>query len=151
MPAWFAEDEAKAYIPNYNLTKEEVAVEKAALVEWNCRPSKKVTEAKNRKKLRLQKAMTKLKSKAQVIANSTDIGEGSKMRQIKKMYNKEKTKHKEEKTYVVNRSFNTSQGRKAGRGVKMVDSRLRADTRNAKLNKKKQGKKGGKAKVKGKR
>lgn len=73
------------------------------------------------------------------------------MRQIKKMYNKEKSKHKEQKTYVVNRSFNTSQGKKAGRNVKMVDSRLRADTRNAKLNRKKGGKKGGRAKVKGKR
>jgi hypothetical protein len=36
------------------------------------------------------------------------MNEGSKMRQIKKMYNKEKHKHKEEKTYVVNRTFNTS-------------------------------------------
>lgn len=30
------------------------------------------------------------------------------MRQIQRMYTKEKAKHKEEKTYVVNRSFNTS-------------------------------------------
>lgn len=56
------------------------------------------------------------------------------------MYNKEKSKHKEEKSYVVNRSFNTSMGKKAGRNVKMVDARLRADTRNAKLKKKKGGK-----------
>lgn len=67
------------------------------------------------------------------------------------MYNKEKAKHKEEKVYVVNRSFNSSQGKKAGRNVKMVDSRLRADTRNQKLNRKKKGKKGGRGKVKGKR
>merc|ERR1711935_610329 len=86
MPNWFVEDEAKVSEPNYNLTKEEVDEEKRALMEWNCRPSKKVTEAKGRKKMRLQKAMIKLKSKAQVIANS-DISEGSKMRTIKKMYN----------------------------------------------------------------
>jgi len=150
LPPWFAEDEAKAYIPNYNLTKEEVDEEKRALMEWNARPSKKVTEAKGRKKMRLQKAMTKLKSKAQVIANS-DITEGSKMRQIKKMYNKEKSRHVEEKTYVVNRSFNTSMGKKAARGVKMVDSRTRADTRNGKLKRKKLGKKGGRAVTKGKK
>lgn len=145
LPTWFVQDESKSYIPNYNLTKEEVDEEKKALMEWNARPSKKVTEAKARKKMRLVKAMSKLKNKAQVIANS-DIAEGSKMRQIKKMYNKEKQKHKEEKVYVVNRSFNTSQGKKAGRNVKMVDARLRADTRNAKL----RGKKGGKrAKTKG--
>lgn len=58
--------------------------------------------------MRLQKAMVKLKTKAQVIASSSDIAEGSKMKQIKKMFNKEKSKHKEEKVYVVNRSFNTS-------------------------------------------
>lgn len=150
LPQWFTEDEAKAYVPNINLTKEEVAEEKKALMEWNARPSKKVKEAKARKKMRLQKAMNKLKSKAQVIANS-DISEGSKMRQIKKMYNKEKSKHKEQKTYIVNRSFNSSMGKKAGRNVKMVDSRTRADTRNSKLNKKKQGKKGGRGKVRGRK
>ena len=149
IPAWFAEDEQKNNIPNINLTKEEVDEEKRALMEWNARPSKKVTEAKNRKKMRLQKAMTKIKNKAQVIASS-DITEGSKMRQIKKMYTKEKQKHKEEKVYVVNRSFNTSQGKKAGRNVKMVDARLRADTRGAKASAKRQGKKGKRAKTKGK-
>ena len=44
------------------------------------------------------------------------------------MYAKEKSKHKEEKKYVVNRTFSSVQGRKAGRGTKMVDSRLKADT-----------------------
>lgn len=151
LPGWFVEDEAKAHIPNYNLTKEEVDEEKRALMEWNARPSKKVTEAKARKKMRLVKALTKLKSKAQVIANS-DITEGSKMRQIKKMYTKEKEKHKEEKVYVVNRSFNSSQGRKTGRNVKMVDARLRADTRNQKKKRKGHfGKQGGKGKVKGRK
>jgi len=61
------------------------------------------------------------------------------MRQIQKMYNKEKAKHVEQKSYVVNRSFNTSQGKKAGRNVKMVDARMRADMRNAKLKKKNKG------------
>lgn len=42
LPEWFVEDEAKNYVPNYNLTKEEVAEEKRALMEWNARPSKKV-------------------------------------------------------------------------------------------------------------
>jgi hypothetical protein len=64
-------------------------------------------EAKGRKKMRLVKAMSKIKNKAQVIASS-EINEGSKMKQIKKLYTKEKAKHKEEKTYVVNRSFNSS-------------------------------------------
>lgn len=51
------------------------------------------------------------------------------MKQIQKLYRKEKEKHKEEKTYVVNRAFNTTQGKKAGRNVKMVDSRMKKDLR----------------------
>lgn len=49
------------------------------------------------------------------------------------MYTKEKAKHKEEKSYVVNRAFNSSKGKKTARGVKMVDARMRADTRNSKI------------------
>lgn len=141
LPQWFAEDEARNNVPNVNLTKEEVAEEKRLLTEWNARPSKKVTEAKNRKKMRLAKAMNKIKNKATVIA-SQDISEGSKMRQIQKLYKKEKQKHKEEKAYVVNRSFNSSMGKKAGRNVKMVDARMRADTRNQKMKKKGKGGRG---------
>jgi len=86
-------------------------------------------EAKARKKLRLAKAMNKVKNKAQVIANS-DMTEGAKMRQIQKMYTKEKKKHKEEKEYIVNKKFNSSMNRGGGRNVKVVDRRLKADVRN---------------------
>ena len=64
VPDWFLEDEAKVSQPNYNLTKEEVDYEKQLLREYNARPSKKVTEAKARKKMRLVKALTKIKTKA---------------------------------------------------------------------------------------
>lgn len=64
LPAWFVEDEAKHNIANINLTKEEVDEEKRILREWNARPSKKVMEAKNRKKMRLAKALNKIKNKA---------------------------------------------------------------------------------------
>jgi len=64
LPEWFLEDEAKHNIPNINLTQEEVDEEKRILREWNARPSKKVTEAKARKKMRLAKAMNKIKNKA---------------------------------------------------------------------------------------
>lgn len=107
LPEWFVQDEARANVPNYNLTPEEVAEEKRQLQEWNTRPSKKVTEAKNRKKMRLVKAMAKIKTKANLIA-SQDGSEGTKMRAIQKLYKKEKAKHVEEKTYVVNRTFNSS-------------------------------------------
>ena len=95
--------------------------------------------------MRLVKAMDKIKKKSQVITNQ-DLSEGSKMKQIQKLYTKEKAKHKEEKSYVVNRTFNTSMGKKSGRLVKMVDSRLRADNRNKRIKKKS---KGGQGKGKG--
>jgi AdoMet-dependent rRNA methyltransferase SPB1 len=138
IPSWFKEDESRYSMPNLNLTKAEVDEEKATLKEWNARPSKKVTEAKNRKKMRLVKAMSKIKNKAQVIA-AQDLTEGSKMKQIQKLYTKEKAKHKEEKSYVVNRSFSNSGSKKAGRNVKMVDKRLRSDMRNSKMKSKRKG------------
>ena len=101
-------------------------------------------QAKARKKKRLAKAMEKIKKKAQVIADQ-DLNEATKMKQIQKMYRKEKEKHKEEKTYVVNRAVNSMQGRKTGRNVKVVDSRMKKDLRNQKFKAKK---KGGKAPVK---
>jgi hypothetical protein len=41
-----------------------VALEKEEIKEYNARPSKKVEEAKARKKRRLMKAMQKIKTKA---------------------------------------------------------------------------------------
>jgi len=132
LPTWFVEDEAKhrfcdLWIP----TKEEMAAEKESIKEFNERPSKKVEQAKARKKKRLAKAMLKIKKKATIIADQ-DLHEATKMRQIQKIYKKERDKHKEEKTYIVNRSFNNSGGKKTGRGVKVVDARLRKDERNNK-------------------
>ena len=92
LPTWFVDEEKKYYRPFINLTKEEIAIEKEQIKAYNCRPSKKVEEAKNRKKKRLTKAMQKIKKKAVVIADQ-DINEASKMKQIQKLYKKEKAKH----------------------------------------------------------
>lgn len=115
--------------------------EKEAIKAYNARPSKKVEQAKMRKKKRLAKAMEKVKKKAQVIAD-TDLNEASKMKQIQKLYSKEKAKHKEEKSYVVSRNFNSPQGRKFGRNTKVVDPRLKKDQRNKKFSSKRAGKRG---------
>lgn len=80
LPTWFKEDETKHYKVHLPVTKEMVAEEKRILKEYNDRPSKKVAEAKARKKKRLGKAMQKVKNKATVIASQDDIKEGSKMK-----------------------------------------------------------------------
>lgn len=107
-------------------------------------------EAKARKKRRLGKAMEKIKKKATIIAEQQDINEGSKMRQIEKLYRKEKSKHKEEKNYVVNRSFNGMKGKyNAPRNVKLVDSRMKKDLKKDRARARKEKHKGGKKGHKG--
>jgi AdoMet-dependent rRNA methyltransferase SPB1 len=64
LPSWFVEDERKNFKPILPVTKELVAAERLLLKEYDARPSKKVTEAKARKKRRLAKAMQKVKTKA---------------------------------------------------------------------------------------
>lgn len=53
LPDWFVEDEQKTYVPNLPITKEEIESEKLALQEFNARPTKKVAEAKARKRKRM--------------------------------------------------------------------------------------------------
>ena len=102
-------------------------------------------EAKARKKRRLAKAMNKVKQKAQIIAEQ-DINEGSKMRQIQKLYKKEKAKMKEDKKYIVNKNFNTGGGKsKVARNTKLVDKRMKKDIKLEKA-KAKKNKREGKAK-----
>lgn len=132
LPTWFVEDESKhRYSERYQPSKEELAIEKEALKVYNARPSKKVEQAKHRKRKRLDKAMQKIKKKATIIAD-TDINESSKMKQIQKLYRKEKDKHKEVKNYVVSRNFSSSGPKKGGRLTKNVDARMRKDQRNDK-------------------
>jgi AdoMet-dependent rRNA methyltransferase SPB1 len=64
LPNWFVQDEDRHFKPFIPVTKEMVAEEKKIIKEYNERPSKKVTEAKARKKRKLAKAMNKVKVKA---------------------------------------------------------------------------------------
>lgn len=52
------------------------------------------------------------------------------MRQIEKLYKKEKSKMKEEKNYVVNRNFSHFGKSKVPRNMKVVDKRLKKDQKN---------------------
>lgn len=57
LPNWFVGDESKHYFRHYNASKDEIMAEKQEIKDYNTRPSKKVEEAKARKKKRLVKAM----------------------------------------------------------------------------------------------
>jgi AdoMet-dependent rRNA methyltransferase SPB1 len=145
LPDWFIEDEMRHFRANnvHLVTKEMVSEEKKLLKAYNERPSKKVQEAKARKKKRLAKAMNKIKTKATVIAEQQEISEGTKMRQIQKLYKKEKAKKKEEKNYVVSRNFSNIGGSKTPRNTKAVDKRMKKDRRALKARAKKDKKRNG--------
>ena len=110
-----------------------VADAREKLAAINVRSIKKVAEAKARKTRRLQRALTKVRKKANAVAAKTDISEREKSREIEKMYKKKLgRKEKNKKTLVVGRKFQAGSGGKKGRNVKMVDSRTRSDTRGEK-------------------
>ncbi|CAI2383143.1 unnamed protein product [Moneuplotes crassus] len=134
LPTWFAEEEEKFNKPIPPVTKEEIQMEKKFMKEYNARPSAKLAEYKERKKRKMARAMQKVKQKANQIANSDEFNDVSKMRQIKRMYSQEKRKLNEQfrqkKETIVGRTFSTSApGKTAGRKYKMVDSRMKKDTR----------------------
>lgn len=153
LPSWFVEEENKFHKPIPSVTKEEIQAEKKFLKEYNARPSKKVAEFKERKKRRMLKAMAKVRQKATQIANSDELNNSSKMRQIKKLYSKEKRKqdekNKKSKSTVVGRTFAASMpGKTQGRKYKMVDKRLKKDARAQKRVDKRNKSKGKRVKIK---
>lgn len=69
LPEWFVEDEQRTYVPNLPITKDEILQEKLAIQEFNARPSKKVAEAKARKRKRMVWVLEKIRKQANQIAN----------------------------------------------------------------------------------
>ena len=127
-PDWFADDEKQHNVPSKPVTKDEVDREKELMKQVNDRMPKKVLEAKSRKKNKLAKRMERIKKQAQTISNQEEINEFSKVKQIEKLYKKERAKNVEKKKYVVSRSHKTKTG-KEGRNLKFVDKRLKKDKR----------------------
>lgn len=64
------------------------------------------------------------------------------MRQIQKLYKKEKAKQKEDKQYVVSKNFSNVGKSKIPRHMKVVDKRMRKDLKHNKAKAKKEKKQG---------
>lgn len=125
LPQWFLEEEKRHRQPIKPVTKEEVAAMRAQFKEINARPAKKVAEAKARKKRVAMKKLEKIRKKANIIADQTDISDRSKSKQIEQLY-KKATPKRPQKEYVV-----AKKGVKVrvGKGKVLVDRRMKKDAR----------------------
>lgn len=137
LPSWFADEENKHNKPTLPITKEDIRKILADNKGINARPIKKVAEAKARKKLKAQRKIEKVKSKATSIANDNELSEVAKARQIEKLYKSQMAKMKTKQVYVVRRKFQKGlqrigPKREIGTKVRIVDKRMRKDRRDRK-------------------
>lgn len=126
LPEWFVEDEAEHLRPQIPVTKAEVDVFKAKLMEINARPIKKIMEARSRKKLKAIKKFENMKQKAQSIIDS-DMPEKEKLKRMQTVYAKKQTK--KDKVYVVSKKGGGTFGNSNTKGKRVirVDTRMKAD------------------------
>lgn len=153
LPDWFAEDESRHNRPQIPVTKEMVDAIKARYKDLAAKPTHKVAEARARKKRRLVQKIDGIKRKASAIADQPDLTARSKMRAIEKVYKGAKVE-RPNAVFVVakkNGQKSSSGKSKGGANVKLVDKRLKADTRSLKAIEKRQKKKGGKKSKGGRR
>ncbi|XP_067271332.1 pre-rRNA 2'-O-ribose RNA methyltransferase FTSJ3 [Pseudorasbora parva] len=146
VPIWFFDDEKKHRKRPIPVSKEMVEEYKQKWREINARPIKRVAEAKARKKRRTLKKLEQAKKKAEAVVDTVDISEREKMAQLKSIYKKAGVgKEKQDVTYIVAKK---GVGRKVRRpaGVKgvfrVVDGRMKKDTRAAQRKDDKRGKGG---------
>lgn len=132
LPQWFMDDERKfASASGYGMELPDDLLDKARdkLKDINARTIGKVAEAKGRKQRRLQRALTKVRKKANAVAAKEDLSEREKAREVEKLYKKRLAPKKESKTLIVGRKASAGPSGKKGHGIKMVDARLRKDAR----------------------
>ncbi|CAI5950447.1 unnamed protein product [Closterium sp. NIES-65] len=143
LPKWFADDERRHMVPLKPISKDEVLELKAQFRAINARPTKKVAEAKGRKRRRLMKQLEAARQKATAISEQPDLNERSKGRLMQRAYSKVASERSPKKIVVVAKKG--QQGNR-GRGVKnsiMVDRRMKKDMRADKANARKgKGRKG---------
>jgi AdoMet-dependent rRNA methyltransferase SPB1 len=137
LPEWFLDDEDKHARPQRPVTKEAAAAIKEKLRALNARPIKKVREAKARKTLRAARRLEKLKKKSEGLVEDGEGTERDKANQITKLMAKASKagKNKRQPVKVIRAGgLNKGQGRPKGvKGkYKMVDARLKKDTRGLK-------------------
>ncbi|CAF1008840.1 unnamed protein product [Adineta steineri] len=133
LPKWFIEEEKQHCRASLPVTKELVERYKAKMREIDQRPSKKVTEAKQRKKRREIRKLEKVKKKAEPLLENADLDNKERNKQIKDLYRKYGVIGQKQVNvkYVVAKKSQRGGSRPAGaKGpYKVVDKRLKKDKR----------------------
>ncbi|KAI9182645.1 hypothetical protein LWI28_027479 [Acer negundo] len=141
LPEWFLDEERRHRQVMKPVTKEEINAMKAQFKEIDARPAKKVAEAKARKKRVAMRKLEKIRKKANVISDQTDINDRSKRKQIEQLY-KAATPKRPKKEYVVAKKGVQV---RTGKGKVLVDPRMKKDSRTRGSGKAGKGGKGGKS------
>lgn len=145
LPDWFVDDEEKHYRPQLPIPKKLFEQMKERFMAMATKPIKKVADARGRKQRQQLKKLKAAKKKAADIANLPDMSTREKLKAIDRAMKGAKLK-KESKVYVVSRrggrtTTAQSAGKKPKGKVKLVDSRMRKDKRNAEIKAKRGNKK----------
>lgn len=128
------DDEAKTYRPNIPITKEAMQALRDRQRALDARPIKKVAEAKMRKKRLAHTRLERAKKKADGVMETEDLNDSEKARQVSKLLRRaaKSGDKKPDKKLVVAKGANRGvKGRPKGvKGkYKIVDARMRKETR----------------------
>jgi len=130
VPRWFLDDEKEHHKPHIPVTKEDVLAWKQHLLSIDSRSTRKVVEAKARKKKQVLNQLQKAREKAKSVANNAELGEREKIKQIQKIYKGQLgANSKPNKVYVVSRQFTGKALPKGNVRIKLVDPRMKKDKR----------------------
>lgn len=148
LPKWFEDEEKKHRQLVKPITKEEVAAMRAQFKAIDARSSKKVLQAKARKKRVAMRQLEKVRKKANTISDQADISDRSKTKMIESLYKKSTPKRPQKEYVVAKKGVQV----KVGKGKVLVDRRMKKDARADKKGKgnSKKGKGGQKGKGDGK-
>jgi len=141
LPDWFVDDETKHYRPQLPVPRELVQKMKERYLQLSTKPIQKVAEARARKNKRVRNKLAAARKQAEAVANSNEMTETMKLKAISKAMRGHDAK-RPSKTYVVSKKNGSTKG---GKGMKLVDKRMKNDKRSLSRSQKKRknGKMGG--------
>merc|ERR1712127_908331 len=128
LPDWFIDDENKNYRPQLPIPPELLAKMRERFISLAAKPIAKVAEARARKNKRAATKLAAAKKKAATVANSSDMSEAMKLKAISKAMRGNGGDAPRKKLVVARKGGKT----KGGKGMKLVDKRMKNDTRSMK-------------------